>query len=80
MSKFKIPSLLIISPIIALPIWYYMNTDKIGTILFGEKLNYCGVIGCEVTRTRFTIGALLLVGVFAAGIIMLFIRTRKPKV
>lgn len=77
MNTFKLPAILIIAPAIIFPFWYYINTDQIATILFGEKLNYCNVLGCEVTRQRFFTGAFVLAVTFVIGLALLFIRMRK---
>jgi hypothetical protein len=76
-SKFKLPALLVIIPAVALPIWYYINTDAVASVLFGEKLLYCNIAYCEVTRSRFLAGAMILGLVIVIGIILLIIRSRK---
>jgi hypothetical protein len=79
MNKFKLPALLVIIPAVALPIWYYINTDAVASVLFGEKLSYCNIAYCEVTRSRFLAGAMILGLIFIIGIVLLFIRTRNKK-
>lgn len=80
MNRFRTPAILIITPVLALPIWYYLNTDKIGSVLFGEPLYYCNVINCIETRNRFLVGVALLVSIFVVGLVVLITRTRKLSV
>lgn len=73
-KKFRLPALLIImTPILAI-VWYVLNTDTIGSVLFGEKLYYCNVLACEVTRQRFLPVVAVLGLLFLFGLTLLLIR------
>ena len=74
MKQFRLPALMILIPLLMVPIWYMLNTDTIGTWLFGEKLTYCNVTYCEVTRVRFLAVALPGLIVFMSGILLLIFR------
>lgn len=76
-KQFRLPAVLIILAPILTVLWYILNTDTIGTALFGEKLHYCNVIACEVTRNRFfpVAGALGLA--FMIGVGLLIVRSSK---
>ncbi len=76
-KKFRLPALLIIAtPPLAI-IWYVLNTDTIGTALFGEKLDHCSVLACEVTRQRFLPVVAVLGLLFLFGLGLLIIRSFK---
>ncbi len=76
-KKFRLPALIIIfTPILAI-LWYVLNTDAVGSVVFGEKLYHCGVLYCEVTRQRFLPVAAALGLLFLIGIGLLVVRTTK---
>jgi hypothetical protein len=74
-KEYRLPTLLIMTTPILTVIWYILNTDAIGSALFGEKLDYCNVIGCEVTRNRFFPVAAVLGTLFIIGIGLLIYRS-----
>lgn len=74
MKQFRLPALMISIPVIVVPIWYILNTDTIGTWLFGEKLMYCNVLACHVTRVRFELIAVPAFIVFILGVLLLLYR------
>jgi hypothetical protein len=74
-KKFRLPALLVIfSPVLAV-VWYVLNDDGIGSVLFGEKLYYCHVTACSVTRNRFLPVAGILLALFLIGLALIVIRT-----
>lgn len=76
-TNFRLPAILILSTPLLTILWYMLNTDAIGTVLFGEKLYYCNVFACAVTRDRFLPVAAVLCLLFLVGIGLLITRSMK---